>query len=106
MEPKGVLKRRGAGIATLTTTELKTGINQTHTLEQPEENALRMLYGLGAEAQALLPKACANNEEVADELLLIEMQLFRAARMQRNPGGLAQPSPQKRKIISALRAKK
>ncbi|MCL2178593.1 MAG: hypothetical protein FWB81_04185 [Cystobacterineae bacterium] len=106
MEPKGALKRKRAGIATLTTTELKAGLNQAHSLEQPEENALRMLYGLGVDTQALLPKACANNEEVADELLLIEMQLFRAARMQQHPNGFARPSPQKRKIISALRAKK
>ncbi|MCL2012890.1 MAG: hypothetical protein FWG75_08915 [Cystobacterineae bacterium] len=113
MEPKGFSKRKGSSLATLATTEIKTNINTQRSLEPVEENALRMRHGIGAPLQALLPKACGDNEEVADELLLIEMQLFRAARLQLSPK-LAQPpqpsfaqrSPQKSKIISALRAKK
>jgi len=115
MKLKGVLKRQGTSLATLAAKEAKTAFvqthsAQTHSLTQSEENALRMLQGIGVDAQALLPKACGGNEEVADELLLVEMQLFRAARMRKAGGtqqtGLAQPSPQKSKIISALRAKK
>ena len=106
MKLKGVLKSQGTNLATVAAKETKanfvqTSTIQTHVLNQSEENALRMLHGVGVEAQALLPKACGGNEEVADELLLVEMQLFRAARMQS-----ARPSPQKSKIISALRAKK
>jgi hypothetical protein len=103
MKQKGVLKRSGTSLATQ---EAKTSFAETHLLSQPEENALRMLHGIGVDAQDLLPKACGGNEEVADELLLVEMQLFRAARMRQSQAGVARPSPQKNKIISALRAKK
>jgi hypothetical protein len=103
MKLKGVLKRKGTSLATQ---EAKTGFAKTSSLSQSEENALRMLHGIGAGAQDLLPKACGGNEEIADELLLVEMQLFRAARMRQSQAGVARPSPQKSKIISALRTKK
>jgi len=103
MRSKGVLKRNGTS---LTTQDAKESFAGTHALSQSEENALRMLHGIGANAQELLPKACGGNEEVADELLLVEMQLFRAARIRRSQAGAARPSPQKSKIISALLNKK
>jgi len=110
MNSKGVLKRKGASLATQ---EAKTSFVKAHRLNPCEENALRMLHGLGVDTQEALPKACAGNEDIADELLLVEMQLFRAARLrqstahlQQSTVGLARPSPQKSKIISALRTKK
>jgi len=102
MTPKGVLKRKGISLATQ---EAKKSL-VAHRLSQTEENVLRMLHGMPADARGLLPKACAGNEEVADELLLVEMQLFRAARISQMQAGCAKPSPQKSKIISALRSKK
>ena len=103
MKSKGVLKRRGAS---LVTREADTSSAEARFLNQTEENALRMLYGIGVDAQDLLSKACGENEEVGDELLLLEMQLFRAARMQQSPAQSAKSSPRKSKIISALRAKR
>jgi hypothetical protein len=105
IEKEEDMKPKGKG-ARLTTQKTESNFVKTHSLNQQEENALRMLHGMGANAQALLPKACGGNEEVADELLLVEMQLFRIARMQQAQAKVAQPSPQKSKIISALRAKK
>jgi len=111
---------RKAGSTTVTAKEVKAALEKTRTLTSEEEKVLRMRHGAGAPSTtAPLPRAAGNNEELADELLVIEMQLMKAmrARMaQAKAGGKPQaaaartskPSGNaaKDKIVRALRKKK
>lgn len=79
---------------------------------QEEEKVLRMRYGAKVDPRAPLPKAAGDNEELGDELLLIEMQLFRAMKAKRGlplsvvPAPAPTRSATKSKIVSALKTKK
>lgn len=77
---------------------------------QEEEKVLRMRYGAKVDTRAPLPKAAGDNEELGDELLLIEMQLFRAMKAKRGAPLSVVPAPArsatKSKIVSALKTKK
>ena len=64
-----------------------------------EERAVRMVHGLGVRADAPLARLAPEGTELADELLLLEVQLARQARA-RVP---RTPSPAKSKIVRALR---
>ena len=68
-------------------------------LTPPEERAVRMVHGLGVRADAPLARLAPEGSELADELLLLEVQLARQARA-RVP---RTPSPAKSKIVRALR---
>jgi hypothetical protein len=69
-----------------------------------------MRHGAGAPGtQAPLPRAAGNNEELADELLVIEMQLLKAMRArtgQTKTGSKPSGNASKDKIVRALRKKK
>jgi hypothetical protein len=72
---------RKAGSTTVTAKEVKAALEKTRTLTSEEEKVLRMRHGAGAPSKtAPLPRAAGNNEELADELLVIEMQLLKAMR--------------------------
>ena len=72
---------RKVGSSTVTTKEVKAALEKTRTLTSEEEKVLRMRHGAGAPStRAPLPRAAGNNEELADELLVIEMQLMKAMR--------------------------
>ncbi len=68
-------------------------------LTPQEERAVRMVHGLGVRADAPLARLAPEGTELADELLLLEVQLARQARA-RVP---RMPSPAKSKIVRALR---
>jgi hypothetical protein len=68
-------------------------------LTPEEERALRMARGLGVRRDAPLARLAVEGTELADELLLLELQLARQARA-RVP---RTPSPAKSKIVRALR---
>jgi len=68
-------------------------------LTPQEERAVRMVHGLGVRADAPLARLAPEGSELADELLLLEVQLARQARA-RVP---RTPSPAKSKIVRALR---
>jgi hypothetical protein len=72
---------RKAGSTTVTAKEVKAALEKTRTLTSTEEKVLRMRHGAGAPSKtAPLPRAAGDNEELADELLVIEMQLMKAMR--------------------------
>jgi hypothetical protein len=102
------MERKGSNAAVVTAEEVTTAL-KGRIATQEEEKVLRMRYGSKVETGAPLPKAAGNNEELGDELLLIEMQLFRAMKAKR---GLAlAPAPTTRnaakdKIVRSLKNKK
>lgn len=112
---------RKVGSSTVTTKEVKAALEKARTLTSEEEKALRMRHGVGAPStSAPLPRAAGNNEELADELLVIEMQLMKAMRERTGQTKTATNKPKataartseksgnaaKDKIVRALRKKK
>lgn len=109
---------RKAGTATVAVTkeEVRSALSRAKTLTSDEEKALRMRHGIGAQSlSAPLPRAAGANAELADELLIIEMQLLRASKLRQQQKAarttttaVAAPksSRAKDKIVRALRKKK
>jgi hypothetical protein len=111
---------RKVGSSTVTTKEVKAALEKARTVTSEEEKVLRMRHGVGAPStQAPLPRAAGNNEELADELLVIEMQLMKAMRERTGQTKTASKpkvaaaraseksaNPAKDKIVRALRKKK
>lgn len=113
---------RKVGSSTVTAKEVEKGLNRARTLTQEEEKVVRMRHGAGADRAAPLPKAAGGNAELADELLVIEMQLLKAMRARTGQSQSAsKPKPAaaavervgtravnatKDKIVQALKAKK
>ncbi|WP_426749437.1 hypothetical protein [Myxococcus sp. Y35] len=112
---------RKVGSSTVTAKEVKAALEKTRTLSAEEEKVLRMRHGAGASStRAPLPRAAGDNAELADELLVIEMQLMKAMRARAGGKPVASASstpvatrardaaanPTKDKIVRALRKKK
>jgi hypothetical protein len=107
--------------------EVRSGLERAKKVGHEEEKALRMRYGASVgDRTAPLARAAGNNEALADELVLMEMQLLRAFRARgamakgaktngtatvtapvaKASNSVAAPSRAKDKIIRALRKKK
>jgi hypothetical protein len=71
-------------------------------LTPQEERAVRMVHGIGVTQGAPLARIAQEGTELADELLLLELQLARQARA-RVP---RMPSPAKSKIVRTLRGRR
>ena len=72
---------RSTNSTTVTAKEVKAGLEEkARTLTAEEEKVLRSRHGAGVSKGAPLERAAGNNEELADELLLMEMQLLKAMR--------------------------
>ncbi|MCU0700465.1 MAG: hypothetical protein MUC96_28480 [Myxococcaceae bacterium] len=108
------MERKGGSTAVVTTETVARGLTKTVTTPA-EEKALRMRYGAPVELDAPLPKAHGDNEELADELLLLEMRLLSALKRQKamaqGGGKPAAPAPKARnatksKVVAALKSKK
>lgn len=113
---------RKVGSSTLTAKDVKAALEKSTTLTAEEEKALRMRHGAGAASKtAPLPRAAGANAELADELLVIEMQLMKAMRARtgqtrtaanasKAPAAVRTPeapaNATKDKIVRALRTKK
>ncbi|MBS1150820.1 MAG: hypothetical protein H6Q89_2518 [Myxococcaceae bacterium] len=102
------MERKGSNAAVVTAEEVTTAL-KGRIATQEEEKVLRMRYGSKVETGLPLPKAAGTNEELGDELLLIEMQLFRAMKARR--GLSVAPAPVTRnaakdKIVRSLKSKK
>lgn len=114
------MERKGAAsTVAVTTEEVRSALSRTRTVTSEEEKALRMRFGVGVQdARAPLPRADGGNAELADELLVLELQLFRSyrahqARSQPKNGVVAArpaldptAARAKDKIVRALRKKK
>ena len=101
------MERKG-GSAAVVTAEAVTTALKGRVATQEEEKVLRMRYGAKVETRSPLARAAGDNEELADELLLIELQLFKAMKAKR-AGPVAVPSIRnaaKDKIVRSLKTKK
>ena len=80
------MERKGSSTAVVTKKSVATALKTATTTTSREEQALRMRYGATVDRKAALPQAHNNNEELADELLLIEMQLLRGLKAHQGRG--------------------
>jgi hypothetical protein len=97
------------GTDVVTVAEVRASLPRARTLAHEEEKALRMRHGVPVAPSAPLARHAKEGTELADELLLIEMQLLRAQRQRTQaqaPARTATTSPTKSKIVRALRKKK
>lgn len=107
-------RKSGSGVVAVTKEEVRGAFGRARTLSSEEEKTLRMRHGVGVKSPAeALPRAAGGNQELADELLVIEMQLQRAwrTRMAASKPRLVsvaapQSSKSKDKIVRALRKKR
>ncbi|MEW6432787.1 MAG: hypothetical protein AB1730_14885 [Myxococcota bacterium] len=104
------MERKGGSTAVVTAKTVATALTRTATTAR-EEQALRMRYGARVELDAPLPQAHGGNEELADELLVIEMALLRAvkhraAQAKAAAKATAPKNATKSKIVGALKSKK
>lgn len=112
------MERKGGSTAVVTAEEISASLRRGR-LEAGEEKALRMRYGATVDPRAPLPRACGDDEDLADELLLLEVRLLRALKRHRaSAAGAAVARPvaraeasvgkptSKQKIVSALRTRK
>jgi hypothetical protein len=102
------MERKATKTIELTREEVKTSLGKAR-LSAQEERAVRMRFGASVETTAPLARAAGENAELADELLVLEMQLMKAF----GPKSKAAPAPAaavdtraKDKIVRALRRKK
>ena len=101
------MDRKGGSAAVVTAEQVTTAL-KGRVGTQEEEKVLRMRYGAKVETRAPLGRAAGDNEELADELLLIELQLFKAMKAKRT-GPVAVPAVRnatKDKILRSLKTKK
>lgn len=107
-------ERKGVRSSVVTAEEVRGAMQRARALTSEEEKVVRLRYGVGAESrEAPLPRAAGNNTELADELLVLEMQLLRAmlARHKQNQLRVVRPaapaaSRTKDKIVRSLRKKR
>jgi hypothetical protein len=97
------MERKGSSTAVVTKELVATAL-KTATITTREEQALRMRYGATVDKKAPLPQAHGGNEELADELLLIEMQLLRGLKARSAPATKTK-SAVKSKIAAKLSKK-
>ena len=90
--------------AVVTSEEVAVGLGKVRTVTSEEEKALRMRHGAKVDPNAPLARAAGGNAELADELLLIEMQLMRTMRARNAPPPAHNAN--RDKIVRALRKKK
>lgn len=103
------MKRKVQGTTTVAADDVRSALARANALTPEEEKVLRMRLGASvSDPRARLPKAAGGSRELEDELLLIEMQLFRSARRgpMRAPVRAPEEQKAKSKIIRALKAKR
>jgi len=109
------MERKLGTTATIAPEEVKASLSKERGLTAEEEKLLRMSNGVSVDPDAPLAKAAAGSGELADELLLMEMDLFRAHRpmvsgRRGRPSTTSAAAPAdaraKSKIIRALRRKR
>jgi hypothetical protein len=90
------------GTAVVTAEEVEAAL-ETAPTTTTEDKVLRMRFGAKVKTTTVLPRAAGANDELADELLLLEMRLLSAYKMRLKAQA---PKNQARdKIVRALRKK-
>src|SRR4030081_1072776 len=74
------MERKPGSTATVSTEETRTALSTSGGLTSEEEKVVRMHHGMVVDAKAPLARAAGGSADLADQLLLIEMSLFRAHR--------------------------
>ena len=97
------MERTPDGKGRVTTEELRTELERDRALTPVEERALRMRHGVSVRPDAPLARLAPEGSELADELLVLELQLLRQSRARAAPRHV---SPTKSKIVRALRGKR
>lgn len=97
------MERTPDGSGRGTTEGLRTELERKRSLTAVEERALRLRHGVGVRLDAPLARIAPEGSELADELLLLELQLHRQAKARAAP---RPASPTKSKIVRALRGKR
>ena len=94
--------------AVVTSEEVAVALGKVRTITSEEEKVMRMRHGAKVSVEAPLARAAGNNAELADELLVIEMQLMKAMHARTAPLATVAPmrSANKDKIVRLLRRKK
>ncbi len=109
------MERKLGRTATIAPDEVKASLSKEKGLTAEEEKAVRMCHGVTVDPDAPLARAALGSTELADELLLMEMDLFRAhrralagrrARPTTIPTAASADVRAKSKIIRALRRKR
>lgn len=109
------MERKPGGTATVSTEEARDAFSTSDGLTAEEEKVVRMHHGMVVDSSAPLAKAARGSADLSDQLLMIEMDLFRAHAQasagratHRSASSLGQPSDPraKSKIIRALRRKR
>lgn len=99
------MERKGSSTAVVTKESVSSALKTTTTSSR-EEQTLRMRYGVSVDKKEALPQAHNGNEELADELLVIEMQLLKGLKAHRAPAAtLKTKSAVKSKIAAKLSKK-
>ena len=94
-------RSKGGREVVVTAETVQVGLAKVRTTAE-EEKVLRLRYGARVDPRAPLPRAAGNNAELADELLLIEMQLLRGLKAHQ---GKATRGAVKSKIAAKLSKK-
>jgi hypothetical protein len=74
------MERKPGRTATISTEEAKAAFSKSGELTGEEEKVVRMHHGMVVDANAPLAKAAGGSADLADQLLMMEMDLFRAHR--------------------------
>jgi hypothetical protein len=88
--------------------EVGAALSKVKTLASEDEKVLRMRYGASVQKSAPLARHGEGDPDLADELLVMEMELlraFRAHQKQMAQRAVPRPSRAKDKIVRALRKK-
>lgn len=100
---------KGGSTAVVTAEQVTTALKSA-SVTSTEEKALRMRYGAKVDLTETLPQAHEGDQDLADELLLLEMRILRALKRRNAQSSAPKPaklrSPTKAKIVRALRNKK
>lgn len=101
------MERKGGSTVVVTAETVATALQHT-TATREEEQVLRMRYGAKVATTEKVGAAEGASEELADELLLMELQLLRGlkAHQARLKKATAPRNAAKDKIVRALKAKK
>ena len=100
---------RKAANAAVVTAEAVTKALKGRIATQQEEKVLRMRYGSKVETGMPLGRAAGDNQDLADELLVLELQLFRAAKARKGALSVAAAPTRnaaRDKIVRGLKSKK
>ncbi len=95
------MERKSSSTTVVTAEQVAAGLKTARTSAR-EDQALRMRYGVGVDRHAALPQAHGGDVAMADELLLIEMQLLRSMKARQ---GVAKQPGTKSKIVARLSKK-